>query len=113
MDTNQERPLISYAHQADPHGTRYQQFASDTIPVWAVDIKPHKEDKVTDKQTVTMSKEAYDSMLDVIESGFAFVNIYFNPIINGEDKYDRAVLLSQRLTDFKRLQIQTTFTITK
>jgi len=33
--------LISYAHKNNPSGTRFVQRKTDTIPSWAVDIKPY------------------------------------------------------------------------
>jgi hypothetical protein len=35
-----EQAMITYAHQGDPKGTRYRQYAADPVPVWAVDVKP-------------------------------------------------------------------------
>jgi len=32
--------MITYAHEGDPHGTRFRQYAKDPVPVWAVDIQP-------------------------------------------------------------------------
>lgn len=29
---------ISYAHKADPKGTRYVSMKTDTLPAWAVDV---------------------------------------------------------------------------
>lgn len=34
-------PMISYAHQAEPHGTRYAAMKNSTIPVWAVDVQDY------------------------------------------------------------------------
>lgn len=30
---------ITYAHRNDPNGTRYRAMATDTPPVWAVDVR--------------------------------------------------------------------------
>jgi hypothetical protein len=35
-------PQVTYAHQADPQGARYKQYAKDPIPAWAVDVQPLK-----------------------------------------------------------------------
>jgi|SRR5579859_1978747 len=31
--------MVNYAHQADPTGQRFQQFAKDPLPPWAVDLQ--------------------------------------------------------------------------
>lgn len=33
------QPVISYAHQAQPNGTRFRQLKADPIPAWAVNFK--------------------------------------------------------------------------
>jgi hypothetical protein len=33
-------PIVTYSHQGDPAGTRYLQLEEDTLPKWAVDVKP-------------------------------------------------------------------------
>jgi len=33
-------PMIHYAHQQDPKGVRFRQYAKDPVPAWAVDVQP-------------------------------------------------------------------------
>lgn len=35
-------PQVTYAHQSDPTGVRFRQYAKDPVPAWAVDVQPFK-----------------------------------------------------------------------
>jgi hypothetical protein len=35
-------PQVSYAHQDNPSGARFKQYAKDPVPPWAVDVQPLK-----------------------------------------------------------------------
>lgn len=37
-------PTLTYAHQQDPKGIRFRQYAKDPLPPWAVDVKSGESD---------------------------------------------------------------------
>lgn len=33
-------PQVTYAHRDEPNGARFNQYAKDPLPCWAVDVQP-------------------------------------------------------------------------
>ena len=40
IDDLSGEPMVHYAHQQDPAGPRFRQYAKDKVPAWAVDVQP-------------------------------------------------------------------------
>ncbi len=39
LEQQDARPMVTYAHQNAPGGSRFRQYATDPLPGWAVDVK--------------------------------------------------------------------------
>ena len=44
-------PMVHYAHQQDPKGMRFRQYAKEKIPAWAVDVQPCTPDAESEALT--------------------------------------------------------------
>ena len=67
--------LISYAHKQDPDGQRFQQYETDPLPTWAVNVHPFggtmNEDlrvKFGTMMYVLTKAAARDSFCDFLEA---------------------------------------------
>jgi hypothetical protein len=88
--------VISYAHQAEPNGTRFRQMKADSIPPWAVNFKDEpdypcnawgKSFHETDSYIHWQDREPYETMKKLR-------SIYDKIILAGISKNDLDELLS-------------------
>jgi hypothetical protein len=53
------------------------------------------------EQTVTISADTFNKLLAVKQAAKEFTSNYFNPMIDGTEKYDRAMDLKDALNRFE------------
>lgn len=58
-------PMVHYAHESEPEGVRFKQYAKDPLPPWAVDVQPYTQEA----PKITFSVNNYDKDGDVCDEG--------------------------------------------